>query len=106
MIRTLHISLMAAGLALLMISCSKKDYHDNPGNGNSGSVTDTIATLKAAASFPIGFAIENSLFMNNSAYHDTVVREGSSVTFGNEMKYGSIVQNDGSFNFTTADALV
>lgn len=96
---------IAITVAAVLASCTKKDV-PGAGNTNTGTVTDTIASLKAAAAFPVGFAIENNLFMKNRAYHDTVVSEGSSVTFGNEMKYGSIVQSDGSFKFNTADALV
>ena len=96
---TLSVAVLAAALA----SCTKmKDV----GVTNTGNYTDTTGPLKAAAAFPVGFAIENNPFMNNAAYRATVVREANSVTFGNEMKHSSIVQNNGSFNFATADALV
>src|ERR1035437_1041416 len=88
-------------MIVFLNACKKMET----GTLNTGNFTDTSGTLKSAASFPIGFAIENNLFMNNSTYRATVVREASSVTFSNEMKHGSIVQSDGSFNFTTADAL-
>jgi endo-1,4-beta-xylanase len=91
-------------LSSALVSC-KKDI-DNIGILNTGNYRDTTGTLKAAASFPIGFAIENNLFLNNSAYRATVLREVNSVTFGNEMKHNSIVQSNGSFNFATADAMV
>ncbi|HTE12899.1 MAG TPA: endo-1,4-beta-xylanase, partial [Chitinophagaceae bacterium] len=88
---------VAIAATALFGSCTKMDKVNNL---NTGSFTDTTGgPLKSAASFPVGFAIDNNLFLNNIAYKATVVKEASSVTFGNEMKYGSIVQNDGTFNF-------
>ncbi len=92
-----------AAILMLLAACTKMDKTGILATGNFSDTTG--GGLKAAAVFPVGFAIENNLFMNNTAYRNTVIKEVSSVTFGNEMKYGSIVQNDGSFNFTTADAL-
>ncbi|MDB5193656.1 MAG: endo,4-beta-xylanase precursor [Segetibacter sp.] len=86
-----------------LVSC-KKDI-DNIGILNTTNYSDTSSPLKSAATFPVGFAIESNLFMNNSAYRATVLREANSVTFGNEMKQSSILQGNGTYNFTTADAL-
>jgi endo-1,4-beta-xylanase len=92
-----------AGLALLG-SCSKKD---STGSTPAPVVTTTdTSTLKgSAAGMFFGIAITNNLFANTSAYASTVKAQANQVTFGNEMKYASIVQNDGSLNFTTADGL-
>lgn len=90
-------------LALVAGSCKKGPDTGFLSTGNF--TTDTTGPLKSATGMPIGLAIENNLYMNNAAYRATVNREASSVTFGNELKYGSVVQNDGSFNFATADAL-
>jgi len=40
-----------------------------------------------------------------AAYAATVKREGNMVTFGNELKEGSVVSNTGTYNYATADAL-
>lgn len=96
-----------AGLAAVAAfsSCSKKD--DTSGTTPPPIVTATdTSTLKGSASgMFFGMAVTNSLFANTAAYAATVKGQANQVTFGNEMKYGSIVQNDGTLNFTTADAL-
>lgn len=87
-------------------SCSKSDAPD-PVTPPTPPVTpaDTVTTLKGAASFPLGFGIDYTPFLNDPTYKSTVVREGDNVTFGYDMKHGAIVRNDGSFDFTRADAL-
>src|SRR5665647_1580030 len=94
--------LSAIALVILFGACKKVE------NGvlNTGNFADTTGgTLKSAASFPIGFGIDYTPFMTNPVYSGIVAREGSSVTFGYEMKHGAIVKNDGSFDYTKADAL-
>ncbi|MET0635313.1 MAG: endo-1,4-beta-xylanase [Chitinophagaceae bacterium] len=97
-------------LIVVAISSCKKTSDDStpdpPPPPPPPPTTDTAGPLKSAALFPVGLSIENGLYVNNAAYRATVLREAASVTFGNEMKYGSIVQNNGTYNFTTADALV
>jgi len=101
---------LAATGTLLLGSCKK----DAPAN-NTGTTTiitttplDTAGTLKAftASSFTnMGMAVTYSPMQNNATYLATVKREASIVTFGNELKEGSVVANDGTYNYTTADAL-
>jgi endo-1,4-beta-xylanase len=67
---------------------------------------DTPTTLKAAASFPMGIAINYSLFKNNASYRNVVTREADQVTFGYEMKHGAIVKDDGSFDYSIADEML
>ncbi|HEY4148628.1 MAG TPA: endo-1,4-beta-xylanase, partial [Chitinophagaceae bacterium] len=88
-----------AGLAAGMFSCKR----DVVGILNTGNFSDTAGTLKSAGSNNIGFAVDYGTSTTNQVYFGTVAREANSVTFGNELKYGSVVQNDGSFNYTTAD---
>jgi len=93
---------------LLAITSCKKD------NGNSSTTNppptpptvDNPTTLKEAASFPIGIAIEYALFRNNAAYKNVVTREADQVTFGYQMKHGAIMKDDGSFDYSTADELL
>ncbi|HYJ38866.1 MAG TPA: endo-1,4-beta-xylanase, partial [Chitinophagaceae bacterium] len=94
---------MFSVIAGMVASCKKTDNFDNPG---TGSPIDTAGPLKTAASFPIGMAIDYSLFKNNASYRNTVAREADQVTFGYHMKHGAIVKDDGSFDFTTADELL
>ncbi|MBN8837975.1 MAG: endo-1,4-beta-xylanase [Sphingobacteriia bacterium] len=93
----------ASIVLLLAVGCKKE-----PVNGitNTGNYSDTSGSIKSVASgngFAFGLAADYSSMNGNSAYISTVQREASSITFGNELKYGSVVQNDGSFNFATAD---
>jgi len=67
---------------------------------------DTPKTLKDAASFPIGIAIEYALFKNNAAYKNVVIREADQVTFGYHMKHGAIVKDDGGFDYSLSDELL
>ena len=72
----------------------------------TGDFTDTSGgPLKTASPFLFGMAVQYDQMSGKPALAATVAKEASSVTFGNELKYGSVVQNDGNFNYTTADAL-
>jgi len=104
-------------VVLLAVSCKKEAVNNNnttppdtAGTKPKVNSTDTTGTLIASATtagdFPnIGFAVQYGTMSTNAAYVAVVKREANYVTFGNELKYGSIVQNNGTFNYTTADAL-
>ncbi len=95
-----------AGL-MLIISCKKNNDPGTPGPGpGPGPAPDTAGPLKNVASFPIGMAIDYTLFKNNINYRNTVAREADQVTFGYQMKHGAIVRDDGSFDFSRADELL
>ncbi|WP_066839570.1 endo-1,4-beta-xylanase [Rufibacter ruber] len=78
---------------------------DEFGSMNFGNYTDTEGSLKDAASFPIGMAINYNQFMSDPNYKAAVVREADNVTFEYHMKHGALVRNDGSIDFTSADRL-
>ena len=95
--------LLIMAVILIFSSCQKQTI----GILNTGNYTNTSGTIKTltnSAGFPFGMAVDYATFNGNTQYATLVKNEASSVTFGNELKYGSIVQNDGSFNYTTADA--
>lgn len=109
-----------AGLAVFSIlffvyGCSKKESpgpdtgnSSNTGNNTTTTTTDTSGALKntVSSSFPnMGFAVTYTPMSTIPAYLATVKREGNIVTFGNELKEGSVVHNDGTYDYTTADAL-
>lgn len=98
----LFVPIIFLGLLASFSSCVKQDA---VGILNEGNFADTTGTLKGASSFPIGFGIDYTPFLNNATYKNIVATEGSMVTFGYHMKHGSLVQNDGSIDFTKADAL-
>lgn len=102
-----HTYLLTILLASIVLgACSKSDTPDEV-TPPPPPVTpvDTATTLNGAASFPLGFGIDYTPFLNDPLYKGTVIREGDNVTFGYDMKHGAIVRNDGSFDFTRADAL-
>jgi endo-1,4-beta-xylanase len=72
----------------------------------TGEFGETVTPLKDAADFPMGTAIGYTPMLNDTKYSEVVKRDFDAVTFEYEMKHGAIVQNNGSMNFTRADALV
>jgi endo-1,4-beta-xylanase len=112
-----HVIAGICAMAVLFAASCKKDTANNNNTSDTGGTTtakgnlpDTTGTLIAAATtagafLNMGFAVQYGTMSTNAAYVAVVKSEANYVTFGNELKYGSIVQNDGSFNYTTADAL-
>jgi len=97
-------SLSVTAIALVtLFSCCKKD-NQNGGFENNGNFTDTTATLKSVAPFPIGIAAEYPLSSTNARYWSVVRSEASNITFGNELKNDAVLKGDGSYDFTRADA--
>lgn len=88
---------------LAMASC-KKDL--KTGFMNTGDFPADETPLKSIANFPVGLAVNYNSFTNNAPYRAAVLRDANSITPENEMKHSSIVQSNGTFNFTNADALV
>lgn len=91
-----------------IISCKKgaDPSPAPPGGGGGGNPADTATILKNASSVPIGLAIDYSLFKNNAAYKNVVMREADQVVFTYHMKHGAIVKDDGSMDFAQADEMV
>jgi endo-1,4-beta-xylanase len=67
---------------------------------------DTTLTLKTAAPFALGVGVDYDSLMANGIYTATVLSQFANVTPGYVMKHGAIVQSNGSYNFTKADAMV
>jgi endo-1,4-beta-xylanase len=101
-----HLFFLIVTISLTCISCKKDSGSTTTNPPPPPPVVDTPKTLKDAASFPIGIAIEYALFKNNSSYKNVVTREADQVTFGYQMKHGAIVKDDGSFDYSTADELL
>jgi endo-1,4-beta-xylanase len=100
----IKIGVICAFTVAFFFSSCKKNNDTTP--TPTPPVSDTSGTLKDAADFDIGFAVDYSPFINNSAYRAVVAREADNVTFGYNMKNGAIVKDDGSFDFTNADAMM
>jgi endo-1,4-beta-xylanase len=91
-------------IAIIFTSCAKNDKDiKNPGFTSS---TDTAGTLNDAADIPIGVAIDYTPTLTNAAYINLAKKEFDGVTFSYNMKHGAIVQDNGTLNFTAADAMM
>jgi endo-1,4-beta-xylanase len=95
-----------AGLIVVsgLLSC-KKDI-DNAPPPPPPPVADTVTILKNAVDFPIGFAVDYTLFKNNPGYAGLVAREADRITFENHLKHGMLVADDGTVNYSRADELL
>lgn len=89
---------------LLLLNACKKDPINSMSLGDFNE--DTSVALKTVAEFPIGVAINTGLYGVNTTYTSIANRDFSSFTFENEMKHASIVQSNGVYNYTQADALL
>ncbi|MFT3827629.1 MAG: endo-1,4-beta-xylanase [Chitinophagaceae bacterium] len=69
-------------------------------------VADTTLTLKTAAQYLLGVGADYDSIMNNSLYAATVKEQFNSLTPGYVMKHGSVVQANGTYNFSKPDNLV
>ena len=111
----IKISAFLAATGMLLLGSCKKDNSTNSAGTTTTTTTtitttalDTGGTLKgfSASSFAnMGMAVTYAPMQNNASFLATVKREANVVTFGNELKEGSVVANDGSYNYTNADAL-
>jgi endo-1,4-beta-xylanase len=99
----LFVCLYALFFAAAFSSCKKteKSYITNFPNA-----TDPGGTLKDAGTVNIGAAVDYNPTVNDAAYLALVKREFDGVTFSYNMKHGAIVKDDGTFDFTAADAMV
>lgn len=101
------VTALSIALGSGLLSCKKgADPAPVPPPGGGGNSNDTTTILKNATAVPIGFAIDYSLFKNNAAYKNVVMREADQVVFTYHMKHGAIVKDDGSMDFAQADELV
>ncbi len=89
--------------AVVLYSCRKEINIENPG---FVTAKDTVGTLKAATDIPMGVAIDYTPTLGDARYMATVKNEFDAVTFSYNMKHGSVVQDNGTFNFTNADAMM
>jgi endo-1,4-beta-xylanase len=103
--------LPATLIVSMLFSCSKSDS-----GGTSGGVEppppvttnppDSTTALKEVAGITVGVAVPYNHFISSPAYAAVVRRDFDGITLENEMKHYSIVRNDGTNDFTRADAMV
>jgi len=113
-----HILFVVAFLTAISINACKKgaDGDLTSDNTNTTNPPTTVITTPDTAAGPLktvtasfftnmGMAVTYSPMSGLPLYLATVKRECNVVTFGNELKEGSVVRNDGTYDYTTADAL-
>ncbi len=94
--------LLAVATVGILFACEKDPINIL----NTSTYTVEDGTLKGATTaFPVGLSVDYDLFLNNAQYRTVATTEAKSTTFGYHMKHGALVRNDGTIDFTKADAL-
>jgi endo-1,4-beta-xylanase len=106
--RTNYFSWLFTIPLLMLIACKKDDVAPSPAPAPTPTPPpiDSTSPLKDAADFPIGVAINYTYLANDPKYAAIVKRDFDAVTFGWEMKHSAIVRNDGSKDYSLADAMM
>lgn len=86
----------------LLFSCKKEI---DTGILNVSDYGDNTVALKDAANFPVGVAAGLNFMRNIPQYSSIVSKDFDNITFENELKNSAIVNGNGTFNYTNADAL-
>jgi len=87
---------------LLALGSCRKAYQPEFDNN---ILANEAKGLKDISPFQVGASVDYNLIESNANYRSIVTREFDNITTGNTFKHFAIVQNDGSLDFTTADAL-
>ncbi len=95
---------MLLGMAILA-SCEKLLTAPDPYSVAAAPASGTLKALGQTLGLKIGTAFSQE-DMANADRAAIMKAEFDNVAFGYHMKHGAIVQNDGSFNWTTTDAMV
>src|SRR5262249_40124209 len=91
---------------IFMLSISACTKMRDAGILNTGNFTDTTDALKNETDMTMGVAIDYTPMITDPKYSGVVQRNLDRVTFGYTMKHGAIVKDNGTMDFTQADALV
>lgn len=104
------------GMVLIYTSSCKRENFDDvqvpevplvttTGNVNPADSVGILKTLTAPMFPNMGMAITYGPMANDPRFVATVKSQANNITFGNELKEGSVVRNNGAYDYTTADAL-
>ncbi|MBC6608856.1 endo-1,4-beta-xylanase [Hymenobacter sp. BT188] len=92
---------------LLLMQCGKKESGDaTPTPAPTSPKTPPSTTLRQAAPFPMGAAVNINLLKTRAAYSSVVKTEYNSVTAENAMKFGALHPSEAVYTWTDADYLV
>ena len=95
--------LIFAIVLLSLGSCAKMD-HTTLGSSGTPAVTPS-GSLKDMP-FPFGAAINASILRSNTKYKDLIVKEFSSITAENAMKFATLHPAQNTYNYADADEIV
>jgi endo-1,4-beta-xylanase len=96
------INILPGMLALVCITGCNKKINNDP----DVLKPDLEMSLKEAATFPLGVGVDYDAFMANGNYTAIIKAQFDNATAGYVMKHGAIVQGNGAYNFSKADAFV
>lgn len=102
---TKYLTYTAAALLLTVTACSKVKIPDFPAANNNDTTPATELTLRNMP-FPFGGAVNISLLKNNTSYRNVAIKEYSSLTAENAMKFGSLHPAENTWTWSDADYLV
>ena len=106
-------------LALAVVSCGKEDptpitpqkpeekpvTPDPPAQKEVDYDKYNLKDVAAKAGLKLGVSFTYGEYQRNTKVAEILKRDFAAVTFGNEMKHDGIVQADGAYNFTNAEAM-
>lgn len=95
------ITLLLFACLLCTVAC-KKSSSPIPPAPVPPVVTDTL-TLKSVAPFKIGAAIDVYLLQTNALYKSTLIKEHSSITIENAVKWPTVHPSQNTFDFSGGD---
>ena len=97
----LKYAVFALSAVALLSSC---EDNNEPNFGNGGA-TGTSVSLKASSPIAIGMMTDYDM-LSSTNYMATAAANASQTTFGYAMTHGVIMQDNGSMDFSKADAMV
>ena len=109
MVKKIVLIILLFSTIIISYSCKKTD----PGSGTviqpppspPPPPVSAVTILKEAASVPVGVGFNYNLYKNNSSYSTLVKSQFDRVTAEYEMKHGSIVNNNGGYDFSKVDEM-
>lgn len=98
-----YLTLTLAISLILSIGCAKTDHTSiKPPVVDPPTSTGTLKEMP----FPFGAAVNASILRSNTQYKALVVKEFSSITAENAMKFGTVHPAENTYSYTDADEIV
>jgi len=101
---SLKVSLAATAMSLFLCTSCSKAKNSKPVSGDSESAK--AETFQKNMPFAFGAAVNINLLKSNASYRELVIKEYSSLTAENAMKFGALHPSETTYNWSDADYLV